>query len=148
MTIQELQGDIATIIIPDLGMIKAKLTAINATVVKIKGSLAVVNSTLGLIQATLDTIQLKVIAINGTMATIQTTLGIMNGTITSIEGNMATIEIETDIGTIKADISGMQGTQDAWIISQYVIIVIALIAVASSMLSVIFLRHKKTAKTE
>jgi len=148
MTIQELQGDIATIIIPDLGMIKANLTAINATVVKIKGSLAVVNSTLGLIQGTLDTIQLKVIAINGTTATIQTTLGIMNGTITSIEGNMATIEIETDIGTIKADISGIQGTQDAWIISQYVTIVIALIAAASSMLSVIFLRHKKTAKTE
>jgi hypothetical protein len=52
--ITEIRNGIATIIIPDLGLIKLNLTAINAT---------------------LDKIFVKVVAINGTVATIQTTLG-------------------------------------------------------------------------
>ena len=99
------------------------------------------------VSETLENIFLKVIAINGTTATIQTTMGIMNGTITLIEGNIATILVP-GLGQIETDISGLKGTQEAWIIPQYVIIVIALIAAAGATISVILLRFRKTVETK
>lgn len=119
----EIRGNIATVVIPDLGAIKLNLTAMNAT---------------------LDNIFLKVTAIDGTTATIQTTLGIMNGTITSIKDNMATIVVP-GLGQIETDVSSLKGTQETWTIPQYVTMIMALIAAVTSMLSVMFfLRRRKT----
>jgi hypothetical protein len=121
----EIRENIATVVIPDLGAIKLNLTTMNVT---------------------LENIFLKVLAINGITATIQTAIGIMNGTITSVEGNIATILVP-GLGQIETDISGLKGTQEAWIIPQYVIIVIALIAAAGATISVILLRFRKTVET-
>lgn len=124
--ITEIRNGIATIIIPDLGLIKLNLTAINAT---------------------LDKIFIKVAAINGTVATIQTTLGIVNGTITEIKGNMATIVVP-GLGQIQADVSSLIGTREAWTIPQYLVMVFAIIAAAGAVLSaVLLLRQRKSAKT-
>jgi thermitase len=119
--VTEIKDKIATVVIPDLGMIRLNLTAMNVT---------------------LQGIFLKVISINGTTATIQTTLGVMNGTITRIDNNTATIV--TPIGNIEADISSLKGAQETWIIPQYAIIIIALIAAVSSTLTLFFVRRRKT----
>jgi thermitase len=123
----EIKENIATVVIPDLGAIKLNLTAMNVT---------------------LSDIFLKVIAINGTTATIQTTIGIVNGTVAgTLSGDMATIVVP-GLGEIQADISSLKETQEAWIIPQYAIIVIALIAAAGATISVILLRFRKTAETK
>jgi hypothetical protein len=66
----------------------------------------------------------------------------MNGTITRIDNNTATIV--TPIGNIEADISSLKGAQETWIIPQYAIIIIALIAAVSSTLTLFFVRRRKT----
>lgn len=119
--ITEIRDKIATVVIPDLGTIRLNLTAMNVT---------------------LQSIFLKVISINGTTATIQTIIGVMNGTITRIDNNTATIV--TPIGNIEADISSLKGAQETWIIPQYAIISIALIAAVSSTLTLFFVRRRKT----
>jgi thermitase len=125
--VTEIRDNIATVVIPDLGAIKLNLTAMNAT---------------------LDNIFLKVLAINGTTAIIQTTIGIMNGTITEIDGNIATILGPSELGQIQTDISSLKGTQEAWVIPQYLVLVFALIAAAGATISVILLRSRKTVETK
>jgi hypothetical protein len=123
--ITEIRNGIATIIIPDLGLIKLNLTAINAT---------------------LDKIFVKVVAINGTVATIQTTLGIMNGTITEIRNGIATIVVP-GLGQIQTDVSSLIGTQETWTIPQYLVMVFSIVAAAGAvLLAVLLLRQRKLAK--
>lgn len=101
-----------------------------------------------LVSVTLESIFLKVVAINGTTATIQTTLGVMNGTITEIKDGIATIVVQ-GLGQIQADISSLIGTQEAWVIPQYLIVAFTLIAAAGAVLSaVILIKQRKTLKTE
>lgn len=128
--LMEIENEIATIIIPDLGIIKSNLNDIDAKLVDIQGDIAVINSTLYAMKSNLTTIQAEIINIDGTSATINSTLGLIqvdtsdiwlnitgingnivtiyttlstiDGEITSIDGNIATIE--TDIGTVKASI--------------------------------------------
>ena len=117
-----IKEDIATVIMPDLRTIKFNLTAMNAT---------------------LENIFVKVLAINYTTATIQTTIGVINCTITSVEGDMATIVVP-GLGQIQTDISGLKGTEETRTLSQYLVIIIALIAATSASLSVIFMKRRKT----
>jgi len=125
-TIMEINEGIATVIVPDLGMIKLNLTAINAT---------------------LDNIFVKVLAINGTTATIQTTIGIVNGTITgTLSGDIVSIVVP-GLGQIQADISSLKEAQETSVIPQYAIIVISLIAAAGATLSVMLLRRRRTLVT-
>ncbi len=128
----ELKDKIATIIIPDLGIIRENLTSIDAKLVELEGTTATISSTLGLIQADISDIQLNVTAINGNIATIETTLGTIEGEITSIEGNTATIE--TDLGTVITQISDVEGT---FTIPLYVGLVLAVIAAAGTVYLVI-----------
>ena len=146
LTIQTINGDIVDIVIPNLGTIKANLTAINAQLISINGTVVWIKTNLGLAITDIQTIQLRVTAINGTTATIHSILGVMNGTITSIRDNVATIVIPGTGWYIEADISSLKGTQETWIIPQYAIFVIALIAAVSSTLSLIFLRRRKPQK--
>jgi hypothetical protein len=123
--ITEIRSGIATIIIPDLGLIKLNLTAINAT---------------------LDKIFVKVVAINGTVATIQTTLGTMNGTITEIKNGIATIVVP-GLGQIQTDVSSLIGVQETWTIPQYLVMVFSIVAAAGAVLSAaLLLRQRKLAK--
>ena len=75
----DIKDEIATIIIPNLDVIKANLTAINAELVGLNGTIATINSTLGLLQTDIDTINLKVTAIVDDIATVQTTLDTIEG---------------------------------------------------------------------
>ena len=131
----------------DLGLINVRLDAINATLLNINGTTVTINSTIGLIKTDITTIKLQVTAINDTTATIQTILGPMNGTITEIRDGIATIQ--TPIGQIQTDVSSLIGTQEAWVLLQYLIVVFTLVAAASAALSVVLLmRQRKVAKTE
>ena len=130
-------------------LVSSTLALMNNRVIEIKDGLALVQKDLGFVKlnltamnVTLQSIFLKVISINGTTATIQTIIGVMNGTITRIDNNTATIV--TPIGNIEADISSLKGAQETWIIPQYAIIIIALIAAVSSTLTLFFVRRRKT----
>jgi thermitase len=134
-------------------LVSATLALMNDRVIEIKDGLALVQNDLGFIKlnltamnVTLQSIFLKVISINGTTATIQTMIGVMNGTITEIDNNTATIV--TPIGNIEADVSSLLGTQQALIIPQYAIIIIALIAAVSSTLTLFFIRRRKTVEAK
>jgi len=121
--ITEIRNGIATIIIPDLGLIKLNLTAINAT---------------------LDKIFVKVLAINGTTATLLTTLGTVNGTITgTVSGDIATIVVP-GLGQIQTDVSSLIGTQETWTIPQYLVMVFSIVAAAGAVLSAVLLLRQKT----
>jgi len=139
----DIKDEIATIIIPNLDLIKANLTAINAELVGLNGTIVTINSTLGLLQTDIDTINLKVTAIVDDIATIQTTLNTIEGKITSIEGGTATIE--TDIGSVKADVSTIKGTQETFVIPQYATVALALIAAIGAVLIIILLHRKPKA---
>jgi hypothetical protein len=147
--VQEIQGDIATIVIPNLGTIKANFTEINARIVSLNNTTADIKTDIGTIRANLDDIKLKVIAINGTTATIQTLLGTMTGTITSIKDNVATILVP-GIGQIQTDISDLaKDTQGSLLPMQYVVVALSLIAAIGAIsATVLLLRRKKTPETE
>jgi trehalose utilization protein len=134
-------------------LVSATLALMNNRIIEIKDGLALVQNDLGFVKlnltamnVTLQSIFLKVISINGTTATIQTMIGVMNGTITRIDNNTATIG--TPIGNIEADVSSLMGTQQAWIIPQYAIIIIALIAAVSSTLTLFFVRRRKAVEAK
>jgi len=131
----EIQDDIATIIIPNLGTIKASLAEINATLVSIEGDIVTINTTIGMIKADVNDIQLKVTNINGDVATVETTLGTIQGRITSIEDGTATIQ--TDIGTVKADISDFTDTQGTFTIPLYTTVALALITAIGAIILLI-----------
>jgi hypothetical protein len=78
--------------------------------------------------------------IDGEIATIQTTIGTINGTITSVASNVASIQVQ-GLGDIKADISDLKGT---WMMPQYAILVLALIAAAGAVVAVVLLRKMRT----
>jgi subtilisin family serine protease len=144
LTIQKISADIVDILIPNLGTIKANLTAINARLISINGTVVWIQTSLGPAITDIRTINATVARIDGITATIQSLLGVMNGTITSIKNDIATIDLGP-LGQIEADISSLKGTQETWTIPQYVTMIMALIAAVTSMLSVmLFLRRRKT----
>ena len=136
----DIKDEIATIIIPNLDVIKANITAINAELFGLNGTTATINSTLGSLQTSINTIDLKVTSIVNDIATIQTTLGTIEGKITSVEGNTATIE--TEIGNVKVDVSAIKGTQETFTIPLYAAVTLALIAAIGAIFIIIFLRRK------
>jgi archaellum component FlaC len=94
----------------DVRIIKMNLTDIKATIVSIQDTVVTINSTVGQIKADLSAINATVVAINGTVATIKTDVGSISGKVTSIDGNVATIK--TDVGTVKMDISALKSSVD------------------------------------
>jgi uncharacterized protein (DUF697 family) len=134
-------------------LVSNTLALMNNRVIEIKDGVALVQRDLGFVKlnltamnVTLQNIFLKPISINGTTVTFQTVIGVMNGTITRIDNNVATIV--TPIGDIKTDISSIKGTQEAWIIPQYAIVIIALIAAVSSTLTLFSVRRRKTVEVK
>ncbi len=138
----DIQDKIGTIIIPDLGIIKANLTAINARLVSIDGKLITLQSDIGTLKTDADTINARLISIEGNEATIQSDLGTLKANadaihakVTSIDGNTATIS--SDLGTIKSQLntSGLQ--MDA------ATLILSLIAAVGATLSAILIRKTK-----
>jgi hypothetical protein len=129
--IKGIKDDIATIIVPDLGIIKENLTSIKAELIDLEGNIVTINSTIGLIQTDISNLRLNISKIEGDIVTIQTTLGTLQGRIESIEGDTATIE--TEIGTITADLSNVKGTQESFNIPLYINLALVLIAVLGTI---------------
>jgi hypothetical protein len=101
----DIQNNIATVIAPDLGTVKANLSAINARLGSIEGNIALIQSDIGTLETSVDVINATLVGIEGTVATVQSDLGTLeinaaaiNATLVSIDGNTATIE--SDLGTI------------------------------------------------
>ncbi len=82
--ITDIKDEIATVIIPDLGAIKADLIEINATIIEIDGKIATIQTDIG---------------------TMKTDLSNINAKVTSIEGDTATIE--TDVGTVQTSLDNI-----------------------------------------
>ena len=121
--------------IPELGTIKTKLEAINATLISIDGDMVTMNSTLGFIETDLYTIKLKVLSIDGDVATIETSLGTIQGQVESIDGNTATIK--TDVGIVKADVSQVTDSQEGFTIPLYTALAMALVSAACGIILLI-----------
>jgi hypothetical protein len=101
-----IDNQIGTIVIPDLGTIKANLSSINAKLVDIDGKVATVRSDIGVLRTDVNTINATLTSINGKEAIIQSDLGSLKTTtnaihakVTSIDGDMATVS--SDLGTVK-----------------------------------------------
>jgi len=115
-----IKDDIATIVIPDLGTIKANLTDINARLVSIDGNVATIETDLG---------------------TIETDLTDINARLVSIDGNVATIE--TDLGTIETDLTDIQAeVVPTGYEFDLLAIILALVAAIGAWVSAIFIRKK------
>lgn len=71
----DVQGKIGTIIVPDLGVIKANLTSINAMLIGIDGKEVTIQSDIGVLKADADTINARVTSIDGNLATVVSDLG-------------------------------------------------------------------------
>jgi hypothetical protein len=135
----EIKDKIASIVIPNLGVIRENLTTIDARLIKLEGNVATINSTIGLIHADIADIQLTVTAINGNTTNIWTALGEIEGVILSIEGDTA--EIETDMGTVMTQLSGLESSQATLSIPLYASLVFSLIAgIGAIYLSIIHVR--------
>ncbi|MGD8566414.1 MAG: hypothetical protein PVF96_08710 [Candidatus Bathyarchaeota archaeon] len=137
--LHEIKDKIATIIIPDLGIIKENLSSIDAHLIKLEGDTAIINSTLGVLHANIDDIIMNVTKLNEELVTIQTTLGIIEGKIDSVDGK--TVTIETDMGTIMTDISNIKESQATLPIPLYIGLISALTAAIGTIyLAIIHVR--------
>lgn len=110
-----INDQIGTVVIPDIGVIKVNLTAINARLVSVQGTEAIIQSDIG---------------------TLKTTTDAINARVTSVDADVATVC--SDLGTVKAHITTTGFQLDA------ATLVIALAAAAGSMLSLIIVRKTRT----
>ena len=110
----DISGKIGTVLIPDLGVIKANLTAINARLMDIQGTEATIHSDIG---------------------TLKTTTDVINAEVTSIEGNVATIS--SDLGTVKTHVTTTEFQLET------ATLIVALVAAVGSMLSFMFIRRMR-----
>jgi predicted nucleic acid-binding Zn-ribbon protein len=111
-SIESIEDDIATIIIPYLGQIKVNLTSINAKLVSINGTTANIETSIGEIQADINDILVNLDSIEGNIATIETTLGKVQvdtadikATLVSIDGDVATIN--STVGSIRTKVDAI-----------------------------------------
>jgi len=118
--ITDINNDIATIVIPDLGAIQANLTAVNAKLSSINGTVALLKTDIGTVKTDISNIKLNITSINGRIATI-----------------------ETRWGTISVDISNIKGNQETFATYQYVAVALALIAALGATISVLLIRRKR-----
>ncbi|MDH5451212.1 MAG: cohesin domain-containing protein [Candidatus Bathyarchaeota archaeon] len=113
--VAEINDDIATIILPDLNQIKLNLTAIDAKLIDLQGTTAVINSTLGKLKVNIETINATItnlIISNGEiLADIDTSLGHIvtelqnvSTTLAGVDDNIASLHSFATIGLSVASI--------------------------------------------
>jgi len=115
----DIQNKIATILIPDVGYIRANLTTINAKLNSIQGSVANITTTLGTITANLDDINATItelivdskgeilVKIDTALGPITTKLNTIGTDVTTIKGDTATVkttldDVETSLGSVQS----------------------------------------------
>ena len=87
-----ISNNTATILVPGMTEIKLNLSSINATLIDIQGSTAILNSTFGILETELN-------MINVTLANL----------IVDSKGEIL-VQIESDVGSITASIDGWENT--------------------------------------
>jgi len=124
--LDEINGTIVTIVIPNLAEIKANLTEIKAAVVDINSTVATINTTLGYVYAYVDAINATVIRIEGTVAIINTTLNTLQTSVDAINATVSELivnskgeilakidtalgEVTTSLDDIEAKITSIEG---------------------------------------
>jgi len=111
----DINQQIGTVVIPDLGTIKVNLTAINARLVSIQGTEATIQTDIGSLKTTTDAINAKVMSIDGDVATVS-----------------------SDLGTVKTHVTTTGFQLEAATLA------VALVAAAGSILAFIFVRKLRT----
>jgi hypothetical protein len=111
----DINQQIGTVVIPDLGVIKVNLTAINARLVSVQGTEATIQSDIG---------------------TLRTTTDAINAEVTSIDGNVSTVS--SDLGTVKTHVTTTGFQLEAATLA------VALVAAIGSILAFIFVRKMRT----
>jgi prophage DNA circulation protein len=96
------EDKIGTIMIPDLGIIKANLTAINARLVSVQGTEATLQSDIGTLKTNTETINAKVTSIDGNTATISSDVGTIKNDIRNIRSETATSGLQIEATTLTA----------------------------------------------
>jgi hypothetical protein len=139
-TIARIDGNIAEILTQLDQLRKFDLQAINATLGRLEGTVAVINSTLGPLKTTIENINIKVIEIVDGVATINYTLGTaeegtIKGEIVTIKGDVAWIK--THLGPVETDVSNIIGGVGGLTTVQYIVLILALIAAVGAVLCVI-----------
>jgi len=99
--ISEIKNGVATIL-TDTGVIKARVDAINATIVAVRDDVVTIKTDVGTVKSDLATIKPTVASISYDVATVKTELGELSGKIDAINGSL--VVVETDVGTILATI--------------------------------------------
>jgi hypothetical protein len=110
----DINQQIGTVVIPDLGTIKVNLTAINARLVSIQETEATIQTDIGTLKTTIDAINAKV---------------------TSIDGDVATVS--SDLGTVKTHVTTTGFQLEAATLA------VALVAAVGSILTFVFVRKMK-----
>jgi len=108
--ITKIESGVATIT-TESSVIRADLTAINATIVAIKDDVTVIRTDIGDVKADLATLKPQVTSISDDVVTIKTELGVINGKVEAISETLLTIK--TDIGTINVALSDIKTSLDA-----------------------------------
>ncbi|RLI29453.1 hypothetical protein DRO50_01510, partial [Candidatus Bathyarchaeota archaeon] len=93
--ITEIRDNIATIIIPDLGTIKANLTEIDAKITSIDDGVAIIQTDLGTIKTDVSNINAKVTSIDDGVATIETDLGTVKASVDDVEALVGGMDTTT-----------------------------------------------------
>jgi len=125
-TLTSISNNTATILVPGVTEIKVSLSNINATLIDIQGSTAIVNSTLGILETELD-------MINVTLA----------GLIVDSKGEILA-QVESDVGSITTSIDGWENTivwiQTTVTLGLMVSSVFSAIALIAAVLAILGLR--------
>ncbi len=135
-SVTEINDNIATIVIPNLGQIKLNLTAVDAKLTEVKGTVGVINSTAGTIYADIRTLNATVTGLivdskGEILANITTTLNSLTTKLNSIDGKI--VEVKGDVATVSTTLGEFEvkldDTQSAATTTLYVTSALSAIAV-------------------
>ena len=148
-SITEINDNIATVVIPNLGQIKVNLTAVDAKLTEVKGTVGVINSTVGTIYADIHTLNATVTGLiidskGEILVNITTTLNSLTTKLDSIDGKI--VEVKGDVATVSTTLGEFEvklaDTQSAATTTLYVTSALSAIAVILAAAILILLTRK------
>jgi len=141
-TLIAVKGDVA-LIKTDVGVINADVAAIKPVIMKIDADVVTLKTDVGTIKADVAIIKPTLSRVEGDVATIKTQVGVINGTVTDIKGDVLTVK--TDAGTIKLRVEELR-TIIGLVWSGSGDVLLSLIAAIGAVASTALLLRKKYPK--
>jgi uncharacterized protein YukE len=143
-SVTEIENNIATVVVPGLDQIKVNLTAVNARVIDVQGTVATLNSTLGVIKVNLTAVNARVIDVQGTVATLNSTLGVIQTDVANLKANVASINgttatLSTALGDVNAKLGDVQSIATTTLYAASILSALAVVLAATIL---IFIRKK------